>query len=148
MSTINEGSVGINIDARHRTMLVVWFAILMSVGIMFVLTLVIQRPAADPDDNTLLWVFAAASIFPFLLSFVIKRKLLAQSVGEQQPALVQTAMIVAVALCESVGLFGLMVYFTTATPYYYVFFIVSVIGILLHMPRRDQLLAASYKTLD
>jgi hypothetical protein len=55
-------------------------------------------------------------------------------------------MIVAVGLCESVGLFGLMVYFVTTTPYYYVFFIVSVIGILLHMPRRDQLLAASYKT--
>ena len=147
MNTINQASEGINVDARHRTMLIVWFMILMSVGMIFFLTLVIQRPAADGSDNTLLLVFAAASIFPFLLSFVIKRKLLAQSVTEQKPALVQSAMIVAVALCESVGLFGLMVYFTTTTPYYYVFFIVSVIGILLHMPRRDQLLAASYKTL-
>jgi hypothetical protein len=147
MSMINQGSGGINVDARHRTMLIVWFAILVSVGMFFVLTLVIQRPAVDPRDNTLVWVFAATSIFPFLLSFVIKRKLLAQSVREQKPALVQSAMIIAVALCESVGLFGLMVFFTTATRYYYVFFIISVIGILLHMPRRDQVLAASYKTI-
>jgi len=147
MNPNNQGSEGINVDARHRTALIVWFAILMSLSMMFVLTLVIERPAADRNDNTLLWVFAAFSIFPLLLSFVIKRKLLAQSVREQQPGLVQTAMIVAVALCESVGIFGLLIYFTTATRYYYVFFIVGVIGILLHMPRRDQLLAASYKTL-
>ncbi|MBA3767668.1 MAG: hypothetical protein H0W99_11905 [Acidobacteria bacterium] len=146
MNTINQGSEGRNVDARQRTLLILWFMILMSVGFMFFLTLVIQRPAAGGGDNTLLWVFAAVSIFPFLLSFVIKRKLLVQSVREQKIALVQSAMIVAVALCESVSLFGMMVYFTTTTPYYYVFFIVSVIGILLHMPRRDQLLAASYKT--
>jgi hypothetical protein len=147
MNQMNQGSEGRNVDARHRTMLIVWFMILMSVGFLFFLTLVIERPAAEGSDNTLLWVFAAASIFPFLLSFVIKRKLLAQSVTEQKIGLVQTAMIVAVALCEAVGLFGVMVYFTTRTPYYYVFFIVSVIGILLHMPRRGQLLAALYKTL-
>ncbi len=145
MNTINQGSEGIKVDARQRTLLILWFMILMSVGMMFFLTLVIQRPAVG-GDNTLLWVFAAVSIFPFLLSFVIKRKLLAQSVREQKIALVLSAMIVAVALCESVSLFGMMVYFTTPTHYYYVFFIVSVIGILLHMPRRDQLLAASYKT--
>ncbi len=146
MNPINQDSEGIKVDARHRTMLIVWFMILMSVGFMFFLTLVIQRPAAGGSDNTLLFMFAAVSIFPFLLSFVIKRKLLAQSVREQKIALVLSAMIVAVALCESVSLFGMMVYFTTPTHYYYVFFIVSVIGILLHMPRRDQLLAASYKT--
>lgn len=147
MSTVNQGSEGIKVDARLRTMLIVWLAILMSVGMMFFLTLVIERPAAG-KDNTLLWVFTAFSISVFIISFVIKRRLLAQSVREQKLALVQSAMIVAVALCEAVSLFGMMVYFTTASPYYYVFFIVSVIGILLHMPRRDQLLAASYKGLN
>jgi predicted MFS family arabinose efflux permease len=142
----NQGSEGTKVDARYRTMLIVWFAILMSVGLMFFLTLVMERPPAG-KDNTLLFVFAAASIFPLLLSFVMKSKLLAQSVKEQKMALVQTAMIIAIALCETVGLFGMMVFFTTASPYYYIFFIVSVISILLHMPRRDQLLAASYKTL-
>lgn len=147
MNTINQGSEGTKVAARQRVMLIVWFMILMSVIFMFFLTLVIQRPAAGGSDNMMLWVFTAFSVFTFILSFVIKRRILAQSVREQKIALVQSAMIVAVALCETVSLFGMMVYFTTGTPYYYVFFIVSVIGILLHMPRRDQLLAASYKTL-
>jgi hypothetical protein len=69
----NQGPEGIKVDARYRTMLIIWFAILMSVGLMFVLTLVIERPAAG-KDNTLLWVFAAASIFPLLLSFVMKSR--------------------------------------------------------------------------
>jgi hypothetical protein len=115
---------------------------------MFFITFMIQRPATVSNDNTLLWVFMAASVFPLIFSFVLKRKLLAQSVMEQRLELVQTALILAVALCEAVGVLGLVVYFTTATPYYYIFFIVSVIGILLHMPRRDQLLAASFKALS
>ena len=148
MDTINQGSEGIQVAARHRTLLIIWFAILMSVGIMFFITFMIQRPATVSNDNTLLWVFMAASVFPLIFSFVLKRKLLAQSVMEQRLELVQTALILAVALCEAVGVLGLVVYFTTATPYYYIFFIVSVIGILLHMPRRDQLLAASFKALS
>jgi hypothetical protein len=144
MQPINQGSKGMSVDGRYRTMLILWFAILMSVGIFFSITLVIERPAAG-NDNTLVWVFAALSIFPLLFSFVLKGKLLAQSVREQRPDIVQSALILSVALCETVSLFGLMVFFTTRTPYYYIFFIVSVIGILLHLPRRDQLLAASYK---
>jgi hypothetical protein len=145
MNPMNQGSKPANVDGRYRTMLIVWFAILMSVGIIFFVTPVLQPPPAEQSDKTLLWVFAAVSVSPFLLSFVLKRRLLAQSVKEQRLELVQSAMILALALCEAVGLFGMIAYLTTGTPYYYIFFIVSVIGILLHMPRRDQLLAASYK---
>jgi hypothetical protein len=144
MNPMNQGAKAGNIDARYRTMLVIWFALLMSVGLYFSLTLVIERPAAG-DNPVLLWGLMAASIFPLLLSFVLKGKLLALSVREQRPDLVQSAMILAVALCESVGLFGLLIFFTTGTPYYYGFFIVSILAMLLHMPRRDQLLAATYK---
>ncbi|HEX8139864.1 MAG TPA: hypothetical protein VF544_20055 [Pyrinomonadaceae bacterium] len=143
---MNQGAKGENMDARHRTMLTLWAALLTSVGLYFFLTLMIERPASGNDNNDMLfWVFLAASILPLLLSFVLKRKLLAQSVAEQRPHLVQTAMLLAVALCEAVALFGLLVFFTTRTPFYYVFFIISALCILLHLPRRDQLLAASYK---
>jgi O-antigen/teichoic acid export membrane protein len=145
MNPMNQGPQGINVDARYRTLLILWFAILMSVGIFFFITLLIERPPADSNNNTLLWVFMALSIFPLIFSFLLKGRLLAQSVREQRPDLVQSALILSVALCEVVSLFGLMVFFTTRTPYYYLFFIVSVVGILLHLPRRDQLLAASYK---
>jgi FtsH-binding integral membrane protein len=144
MNPMNQGAKGENMDARYRTMLTLWAALLASVGLYFFLTLVIERPA-EGSNEMLFWVFLAASIFPLLLSFVLKRKLLAQSVAEQRPPLVQTAMLLAVALCEAVALFGLLVFFVTRTPYYFIFFIISALGILLHLPRRDQLLAASYK---
>lgn len=145
MNPINQDRKEINVDARHRTMLIIWLAILMSVGMIFFITPILQPPPAEQSDRTLLWVFAGLSVILFLLSFVLKRRLLAQSVKAQRPELVQNAMILAVALCEPISLLGLVAYLTTGTRYYYVFFIISVIGILLHMPRRDQLLAASYK---
>lgn len=145
MNPINQDPKGINVDARYRTMLIIWFAILMSVGMIFFIMPILQPPPAEQGDRTLLWVFAGLSVILFLLSFVLKQRLLTQSVTGQRPELVQSAMILAVALCEPISLLGLVAYLTTGTRYYYVFFITSVIGILLHMPRRDQLLAASHK---
>jgi len=142
---MNQGQKGINVDARYRTMLIIWCAILMSVGMIFFITPILQPPPAEQSDKTLLWVFAGLSTTLFLLSFVLKGRLLAQSVKAQRPELVQSAMILGVALCEPISLLGMVAYLTTGTRYYYIFFIVSVIGILLHMPRRSQLLAASYK---
>lgn len=127
-------------------MLIVWFAMLMSVGTFFVIAQLVERqPNPQEDGNMLVWVLLALGIFTTLASFVIKSKILAQSVKEQRVDLVQSAMIVALALCEATSLFGLLAYFATGTRYYYIFFIIGVVGSLLHMPRRDQLLAASYK---
>jgi hypothetical protein len=145
MNPINQGKKGMNVDARFRTMLIIWLAILMSVGTIFFVTPILQPPPAEQSNRTLLWVFAGISVILFLLSFVLKGRLLAQSVKTQRPELVQSAMILAVALCEPIALLGLVAYLTTGAHYYYIFFIVSVIGILLHMPRRSQLLAACYK---
>lgn len=145
MNPINQGRKGTNVDAQYRTMLIIWFAILMSVGMIFFVTPILQSPPlAEQNDTTLPWVFAGLSATLFLLSFVLKGRMLAQSVKSQRPELVQSAMILAVALCEAISIFGMIAYLTTGTRYYYIFFIVSVVGILLHMPRRNQLSAASY----
>jgi uncharacterized membrane protein len=146
MNPMNQGSKMVNVDGRHRTMLILWFAMLMSIGMFFVLVQVIERPPRGQSElGVLVWILMALGIMAFLASFLLKRKMLAQSVREQRPDLVQSAMILALALCEVTSLFGMVAYFTTGTPYYYIFFIISVVGELLHMPRRDQLLAASYK---
>jgi hypothetical protein len=146
MNPMNQGAKAgdINVEARYRTMLTLWLALLASVGLYFFLTLMIERPATG-DDNMLFWVFLTASVMPLVISFLLKHKLLAKSVAEQRPELVQSAMILALGLSEMVALFGLLVFFTTGTHYYYLFFIISAAFMLLHMPRKDQLLAASYK---
>ncbi|HYY59160.1 MAG TPA: hypothetical protein VE842_17655 [Pyrinomonadaceae bacterium] len=144
MNPIAQGSNAVNVDGRYRTMLVLWFAMLMSTGMMFALTLVIERTSTS-TGGPLVWILMTLGISTLLLSFVLKRKFLAQAVGEQRPELVQSAFVVALALCETNSLFGLLCYFASGTPYYYLFFIIGVIGFLLHLPRRDQLLAASYR---
>lgn len=146
MNPINQGAKQVNVDARFSVMMIIWFAMLMSVGTFFVIAQLVERQANPQEDGSMLvLVLLALGIFTVLASFIIKRKLLAQSVKEQRVDLLQSAMIVALALCESTSLFGLLAYFATGTRYYYIFFIIGVIGSLVHMPRRDQLLAASYK---
>ena len=43
-----------------------------------------------------------------VISFAVKRRFLAQSVERQELALVQTGLIVALAMCEASALFGLV----------------------------------------
>ncbi len=146
MNPINQGSKATSMDARYTVMLTIWFAMLMTVGVFFVVVQFVERPdTGQSEGSILLLVLMTLGITTLLASFLLKRKILAQSVTEQRPELVQSAMILALALCEATSLFGLLAYFATGTPYYYIFFIIGIVGELFHFPRRDQLLAASYK---
>ena len=148
MEPINQPTNQVNVDGRYRILLILWFAILMAVGILFFIVMLIPRPPADQSGDLFFWLLAALAVSLLIASFVVKSKMLAQSVRDQRQEMVQSALIIALALCEVVGLFGMLAYFITTSPYYYIFFILGAIGILLHMPRRDQLLAASYKKQD
>ena len=80
-----------------------------------------------------------------VISFVVKRIFLAQSVERQELRLVQTGLIVALVMCETSAIFGLVDLFATGHRYYFLLMIVGALGILAHFPRRDHLLAATYK---
>jgi hypothetical protein len=90
-------------------------------------------------------ILTALGTFMIGVSFVIKQRFLNQSVEQQKVALVQTGFIVAIAMCEAGALFGLVDLMTTGNRYYFVVMIIAVLGILIHFPRRDHLLAAGYK---
>jgi hypothetical protein len=79
------------------------------------------------------------------VAMVIKRKLLAQSVEQQRVPLVQQGYIIAWALTEVAAILGLLDFFATGNPYYFVLFIVAFCGQLLHFPRRQHVLDASFK---
>ena len=78
-------------------------------------------------------------------SFLVKSKLLARAINEQQLQLVQPAYVLALAMCEVPALLGMLVFFTTANRNYYVLMIIAAIGQLLHFPRREHLENAAYK---
>ena len=134
------------LDARFRVILILWFALLSSVVVYFLVSLVIQRPNVDDGENrTLTFVITVVGTVAVIDSTALRRRFLAKSVDLQRLELVQTGYIVALALCEFAALLGLVDRMVTGNRYYYVLFVIALIGMALHWPRRNHLLAASYK---
>lgn len=59
--------------------------------------------------------------------------------------LVQTAMIAGIAFCESASLFGGLLAFVANSQYFFLWIVVGVIATILHVPRRDGILAVTFK---
>ena len=132
------------VEAVHRTLLIIWVFLLMSVSGFFLMTVVV--PSSAQGDNTLVTiVLLVLGISTTLLSFVVKQSFLSKSVATQDLKLVQQAYIVALALCESAGLFGLLIHFVTGSIYYYASFALAIIGILLHFPKKQHVQDATFK---
>jgi len=141
----------VDLNKRYQTMLILWFALLMSVVMYFVFLQVAASSIASPEnppDSRLVLVINALGVVFVLASFVVKRKLLERSVEKQDVLLVQKALVFACALCEVTALLGLLERFIFGNREYYLLFILAAAGDLFHFPRRSQLEAASYKSTD
>jgi hypothetical protein len=139
----------IDLDKRYQTLLFLWFALLMSIVLYFVVALLVATDDGEaPAGSNSLLTFALAALGTFFVvfSFAVKRKLLERSVENQDTALVQKALVVACALCEITALMGLLERFVIRNSDYYLLLIVAAIGTVLHFPRREQLQAATYKS--
>lgn len=135
-----------DIDARYRTLLILWFAICMSV-LMF-LVLIHFSPVEAAENRQLTLVLNSLALVPVALSFLLKQRGLAKSVDAQRLDLVQTAYVLSFALCESAALLGLLNHFTTGSKYYYLAFVISGLGLLLHFPQKKHVVnASSYRQL-
>ncbi len=143
----------INIEQMYRTLAILWFALFVS---QFLLLLVIffAKPELFRFDFSqpflgknapIIIIFAAASVLNIAISFFLKKKYLGQAIAEKNVHFVQTAMIVGCAMCESVSLFGLMLAFVADYQYFFLWFIIGIGATIFHFPRRDNLIAASYK---
>ena len=134
------------VEPRHRNILIIWAAILMLVPMYLVLIWINSVPP-DPEKSTLALMLTGLSIVPVAISFLVKQKLLAKAADSQKLELVQQAYVVAFALCEAALLLGLVTYFVTGSPYYVAAFAIGALGILLHFPRKQHLLDATFKKL-
>jgi len=143
-----DQSTQTGLDARYRTMQILWFALLMNIGILFVFSLLMGPEISNDRDvvpNVLLTVvLTALGTFFVVVSFAVKRKLLKRSVEKQDVQLVQKALVIACAMCEGSALLGLVERFLGANrEYYYLLFLIAAIGTALHFPRREHLVAAT-----
>jgi magnesium-transporting ATPase (P-type) len=135
-----------NIDVRYRTLLILWFAICMSVLIF--LAVINFTPVRAAANRQLTLALNSLGIVPVALSFLLKQRALAKSVETQRLDLVQSAYVLSFALCESSALLGLVDHFTTGSRYYYFAFVIAGLGLLLHFPQRKNLVnASSFKQL-
>ena len=135
-----------DIDGRYRTLLILWFAICMSVLMFLALTRLASVGAVENRNLTL--ALNSMGLLPVALSFLLKQRTLAKSVATQRLDLVQSAYVLSFALCESSALLGLVDHFTTGSRYSYFAFVIAGIGLLLHFPQKQNLMnASSYRQL-
>lgn len=153
---MNQNPQKTNVEPIYRTLIILWFALLVSQAMLLVV-IYFGRPEAFRFDFSkpllgenpaIIIVFALLSISCLILSFVLSRKFLNQAVAAQNVGLVQSALVVGCALCEAVSLFGVVMIFAFSYQYFFLFFALGILGTILHFPRRDNLIAASYKRLN
>jgi hypothetical protein len=137
-----------NIDVRIRTIRILWLVLVLSVGMYYVFTALADRPKDHSPNNTLFIALLAIALSTTLLSFPLKSMLLKKATEQQQTGLVQQAYVVALALCEVPALLGLIDFFLTANRYYYSLLIISTCAQLLHFPRREHVINASFKSSE
>ena len=150
-----------SVEGQYHTMIVIWASLLMS-QLIFLVLVYFTRPQlfrfdfAQPvlgesgrgsgSTPALIIGFAVAAVTAVLFSFAFKRRLNERAAAEQNPAHVQTGLIIALALCEAPGLFGLALAFAFDYPYFHAWTALAILGMLLHFPKRDPLHAAAYKS--
>lgn len=123
-----------------------WFAMFMSVVMYYVFTFFVERSENVNPNATVSLMLVGVGLLTTLISFPVKNRLLARAVEQQQVQLVQQAYIVALAVTEVAALLGLLDFFLTGNRYYYILFIIAACGQLLHFPRREHVLNASFKS--
>ncbi len=149
-----------NVEGQYKTMLLIWAALIMS-QVMFLVLVFLTRPELFRFDfsqsvlgpsgrptgtNAAVIIgFAVAAVTAVLFSFAFRRRLNERAVTEQNAAHVQSGLIIALALCEASSLFGLTLAFAFDYPYFYAWIALGILGMLLHLPKRDELHAAGYK---
>lgn len=138
-----------NLDKRYQTLIVLWFAQLMSIGMFFIFT-VFAAPESgnepgNPPSALLIVALTALGTFLVIVSFAVKGKFLERSVENQDVSLVQKGLVIACAMCELSALLGLLERFVIGNREYYLLFLLAAAGTAFHFPRRSQLEAASYK---
>jgi NADH:ubiquinone oxidoreductase subunit 2 (subunit N) len=138
-----------NLNKRYQTLVTLWFALLMSIGMYFLFSVFVaparSNEAGNPPSSLLIVALTALGTLLVIVSFPVKRKFLERSVEKQDVNLVQKGLVIACAICEVSALLGLLERFIIGNREYYLLFLIAAAGTAFHFPRRSQLEAASYK---
>jgi F0F1-type ATP synthase membrane subunit c/vacuolar-type H+-ATPase subunit K len=130
-------------QGRHRTLMIIWYAILANVFILYTLAISIgPDPSLLKTNHLLTIVLTAIGTLLMIASYFFRQKMLARAAEQQRAESVSSAYIVAFAMCEVSALCGLLLRFTTNERAYYFLFLMAICGLVLNMPRRDDVVNA------
>ncbi|MFL6466586.1 MAG: hypothetical protein ACJ72Z_01370 [Pyrinomonadaceae bacterium] len=141
-----------DIDHLFRTMAIIWFVLLMSQFALYGLawTLRGQNAAVNTEQGFLgayppvILGATVLALSNLVVSFIMRRRCVEQAIAEQNTKYVQTGLVIACAFCESISIIGMVLAVAFSYPYFYLWFVVGILGIFLHFPRRKHLLDASH----
>lgn len=142
------------IEQQYRTLALIWFVLLFS-QMMFLLVIYLSKPEVfrfdfsksvlNGENTIFVAAFAILAITNLVISFVMKRRCFEQAIEKQETQYVRMGLIIACAFCESISLLGMVLAFAFEYQYFFLWFALGSLGIILHFPKRDSLIAASYK---
>jgi len=108
---------------------------LASVGVYYLVVRIAPPPVTAPYP-ILFPIFLVFACICAGGSFAVKKLFEARALRQNTPAIGRTGFLLAIVLCETAAMYGVAVWFLTASPYYYVLLLISGIAILLHFPGR------------
>ena len=131
------------VAARYRVFLMLWIAMLTSMGVLFAVSIFI--PGSGTANETFSFALLGTAFVTVVASLFIKQQMVKKAIDQQQVAVLMNAYIISFALSESAALFGVLDHFVSGSRYYRFSFIMAALGMLLHFPKKDQVRAASFK---
>lgn len=144
---------GTNPAGIYQTLMVLWGALTIS-QLLFIVMIYFTKPElfslelkgpTEHEAFPILLVLGFVALCSVAASFVVRRRSSNQAATQQSPVVLQTGLILAMALCEAATLFGLITAFAFNYQYFFLWIALGVFASLLHIPRFNEVLGATYK---
>src|SRR6059036_2884293 len=113
---INPTEREMKVAARFRTFLILWIAMLASIGFLFALASLVRTPAKP--NSTLTYVLTGTALVSVVASLAIKFQKVRQAIDKHDIGALMSAYIVGFALSEAAALFGMLEHFNTGSSFF------------------------------
>ena len=161
-----EASQKQTVESKLLVMWIIWGAMVVSLGIYIAICILIGdrvTQTMSPEFPLLFLrnIFFGISILELIATYFIRKLMMREPVTDHgyisatQPVVQDSgsmhgkylsAMVISLALCESIGIYGLILFFLGVSfQTMYTFMIISAAGMLFHRPKREVVEALSRK---
>lgn len=140
------------IEVKYETLVVIWGALLFS-QVTFLIIIYFVKPRLFSIDGNypilgekplITIIFAIMAIAMLGLSVVLRRQHMERAARDRDAGCVQTGLVLGCALSEVCSILGVVLALAFDYPYFIVWNILGILGILFHFPRRGNYDAALF----